>query len=139
MRGDLKGADCRRFDRLLTLGTVAGLSDGELLGRFAKRSDEAAFEALAARHGPMVLGVCRRILDDGHAAEDAFQATFLILVKVERRRPARTLASWRGSSSGFACPSARGSSAERRTDWCRGGDASGTRGGSRTRRTARAA
>ncbi|MDB5351379.1 MAG: polymerase sigma factor, sigma-70 family [Planctomycetota bacterium] len=81
MTGAQPGADTRRMDRLFTVGTVAGLSDGELLGRFAGRSDEAAFEALATRHGPMVLGVCRRILDDGHAAEDAFQATFLVLVK----------------------------------------------------------
>jgi RNA polymerase sigma factor (sigma-70 family) len=58
-----------------------GLSDAELLRRFVRRRDEAAFELLVWRHGPMVLGVCRRVLRDTHAAEDAFQATFLVLVR----------------------------------------------------------
>ncbi len=60
---------------------VAGLGEGQLLERFAKRRDEPAFAALMARHGPMVLGVCRRVLADPHDVEDAFQATFLILVR----------------------------------------------------------
>jgi RNA polymerase sigma factor (sigma-70 family) len=55
--------------------------DGELLERFVTRRDEAAFEALLRRHGSMVLGVCRRILHDWHEADDAFQATFLVLVR----------------------------------------------------------
>src|SRR5579872_6952895 len=55
--------------------------DGRLLERFALGGEEAAFEALLRRHGPMVLGVCRRLLRDAHAAEDAFQATFLVLVR----------------------------------------------------------
>jgi RNA polymerase sigma factor (sigma-70 family) len=58
-----------------------GLSDAELLRRFVRRRDEAAFELLVWRHGPMVLGVCRRVLSDAHGAEDAFQATFLALVR----------------------------------------------------------
>src|SRR3954451_18529250 len=58
----------------------AGPGDGELLGCFVERRDEAALAALAKRHGPMVWGVCRRLL--GHQdAEDAFQATFIVLVR----------------------------------------------------------
>ena len=57
-----------------------GLRDGELLGRYVDRRDEAALAALVNRHGPMVWGVCRRHLSH-HDAEDAFQATFIVLVR----------------------------------------------------------
>ena len=60
---------------------MAALDEGELLGRFATRGDEAAFEALVERLGPMVLGVCRRMLADPHDVDDAFQATFLVLFR----------------------------------------------------------
>src|SRR5262249_50383230 len=60
---------------------VSNLPDRELMRRFASGRDEVAFEALVRRHGPMVLRVCRRILRDAHDAEDAFQATFLVLAR----------------------------------------------------------
>ena len=71
----------QEMGRLFAEGTLTGLSDAELLRRFAAERDAGAFDNLVARHGPMVLGVCRGLLTDPNDAEDAFQATFLILVK----------------------------------------------------------
>jgi len=70
---------------LFDAGAIGGLSDSELLARFIRRehvaSSEAAFAALVSRHGPVVLGICRRVLGDDHAAADAFQAVFLVLAR----------------------------------------------------------
>src|SRR5262245_53846670 len=56
-------------------------SDGQLIRRFVERRDQAAFASILLRHGPLVFGVCRQILRDPHAAEDAFQATFFVLAR----------------------------------------------------------
>jgi RNA polymerase sigma factor (sigma-70 family) len=63
------------------LSPTDGPSDAELLDRFIRRQDDSAFALLVERHGAMVRGVCQRMLRDPHAVEDAFQATFLILVQ----------------------------------------------------------
>src|SRR4051794_30287179 len=81
MAGGTTGVIVRQLERLFTTGVVAGLTEGQLLDRFVASNDEAAFEALLSRHGPMVLGVCRRLLRDPNDVDDAFQATFLVLVR----------------------------------------------------------
>ena len=74
----------RQIEALLDGGSVAGLSDRQLIDRFNARRDaagEAAFAAMVHRHGPMVLDVCQQLLGDLHHAEDAFQAVFLVLAR----------------------------------------------------------
>jgi polysaccharide export outer membrane protein len=60
---------------------ASDLTDAEMLTRFLVHGEEAAFTLLVQRHGPMVLGVCRRVLGDTHSAEDSFQATFMVLMR----------------------------------------------------------
>ncbi|HEY2156902.1 MAG TPA: sigma-70 family RNA polymerase sigma factor, partial [Isosphaeraceae bacterium] len=75
------GAALAEIGALFGAGTVAGQTDGQLLDRFLARRDPLAFEVLVQRHGPMVLAVCRGTLCDRDDTEDAFQATFLVLVR----------------------------------------------------------
>ena len=92
------GAVVRSLGLLFAEGTHCGLTDDELLDSFLDRSDEGAaraFEGLVLRHGAMVLDVCRRALGDPHDAEDAFQATFLVLATRARSiRRRKSVASW---------------------------------------------
>src|SRR5437879_548667 len=71
------------------------LTDKQLLERFASQRDEAGFAELVHRHGPMILGVCRQILRQEQDAEDAFQATFLVLCrKAGSIRSGEALPNW---------------------------------------------
>ena len=94
---------------------VADLPDDELLRRFASGGDEAAFAEIVRRHGPMILGVCCRLLTDHHLAEDAFQATFLLLARKARglRRPER-LGAWLYGVARRVALKARSKAARRR-------------------------
>jgi RNA polymerase sigma factor (sigma-70 family) len=93
---------------------LAALSDGQLLGHYIEQRDEAAFEALVRRHGPMVLGVCRRILGNIHDADDAFQAAFLVLVrKAGSVVPRETIANWLHGVARQTAVKARAMSARR--------------------------
>jgi RNA polymerase sigma factor (sigma-70 family) len=96
-----RSAGVRDFNQLGVLfqfGVVGDLSDGQLVQRFLTArdgADQAAFTALVERHGPMVLAVCRQVLRDAHDAQDAFQATFLVLARrAGSVRKADSVASW---------------------------------------------
>src|SRR5476651_474684 len=75
--------------------SVDDVSDGHLLDRFISRKDESAFTELVRRHGRMVLGVCQRVLDNPHDAEDCLQAAFLVLVrKATTIQPREMVGNW---------------------------------------------
>jgi len=77
---------------LIRLGNAAARTDEELLGRFIATRDQAAFEELVRRHGPMVFRVCRRVLHHAQDAEDAFQATFIVLA--QKAKTVKLLPNW---------------------------------------------
>jgi RNA polymerase sigma factor (sigma-70 family) len=92
------------------------MTDGALLERFVSMRDEAAFAGLVRRHGPMVLGVCRRLLRDPHEVEDAFQATFLVAVrKAASVRPREMFGNWLYGVAYRTAREARARLARRRT------------------------
>src|SRR5215831_4117868 len=85
----------RRLTRGMAAGTLRDQSDRHLVERFLAGRDEAVFEAIVRRHGPMVYRVCWRVLHQEQDTEDAFQATFLILAQNLRNvRKREALASW---------------------------------------------
>ena len=91
------------------------LPDGQLLGRYVTRRDELAFEMLVRRHGPMVLGVCRRLLLNPEDAEDAFQATFLVLArKAAKVLPRERVGPWLHGVAYHAAQKARAIAARRK-------------------------
>jgi RNA polymerase sigma factor (sigma-70 family) len=108
-------AVARHLDLLEGSRDARELSDGQLLERFAVRGEEAAFAALVRRHGPMVLGLCRRVLRHGPDAEDAFQATFLVLFRRARALDrAGSLANWLYTVAYRVALKARADAARRR-------------------------
>jgi RNA polymerase sigma factor (sigma-70 family) len=93
-----------------------GLTDGQLLAAYLSGRDEAALAALVRRHGPMVWGVCRRVLRNWHDAEDAFQATFLVLVrKAASLASPELLANWLYGVAYQTALKARATTAKRKT------------------------
>jgi len=114
MRAGCKTQLCNDLSRLFRHGAVPS-GDRALLDRFLADRDEAAFEELVARHGPMVRGVCRRLLVSPHDADDAFQATFLVLVrKAGRLRDADRLGPWLYGVASRVATKARAREARRR-------------------------
>lgn len=111
------GTVLEHIRRMVGGSPAADSADGELLQRFAVRRDEAAFEALFRRHAPMVLGVCQRVLQDHGAAEDACQATFLILArKAAAVRAERSAAGWLYQVAYRVAVRAKGAAALRRSE-----------------------
>jgi RNA polymerase sigma factor (sigma-70 family) len=109
----------RHIDALYRVGALGGLTDGELLAMFRARRGEAAepaFAALVERHGPMVHRVCRQVLGNPHDADDAFQATFLVLIhKAKLLRLSESLAPWLHGVALRVASCARSSQVRRRT------------------------
>ncbi len=116
------GMAAQQLETLWASGTLTGMTDAQLLGRFSEARDargESAFRELIERHGAMVMGVCRRILRRPHDADDAFQATFLVLVRKARSiRVHESLGPWLHSVAYRTALRARAhASRYQQTDW----------------------
>jgi RNA polymerase sigma factor (sigma-70 family) len=120
MAGRPTGAVLKHLRSLFARGSIGGLSDGQLLEQFAGHRDEDAFAALVERHGPMVVRLCRQVIGDEHEAQDAAQATFLVLARransIQRHD---SVASWLYRVARRVALRARALAARRReTEWC---------------------
>ncbi|WP_422930935.1 RNA polymerase sigma factor [Singulisphaera sp. PoT] len=122
----------RDLRTLFQAGSAAGLTDGDLLERFTTRESEGAehaFAMIVERHGPMVLRVCRRVLSDPHDVDDAFQATFLVLVRRARSvRNRDSLGSWLHGVAYRVASCARSAAVRRRFHERKGSPASDATG-----------
>jgi RNA polymerase sigma factor (sigma-70 family) len=115
VKGSSVNAVFRYLQSHLEAGTVVELSDGQLLEHFVARREGAFLEALVSRHGSMVWGVCGRVLRDHHDAEDAFQATFLVLARrADSIMPREKVGNWLYGVAYQTAMKARATRAKRR-------------------------
>src|SRR5262249_3089900 len=110
------GSLLRHICRLIGPAPAADVPDGQLLEQFRLNQDEAAFSSLVQRHGPLVLGVCKRVLRDAHDDEDVFQGTFFVLARKAGsiRRP-EAVSSWLYGVAYKVAARARAESQKRQT------------------------
>jgi RNA polymerase sigma factor (sigma-70 family) len=112
--GQLNGV-IQNLRRSALMSDEGGLTDAQLLDAFILNAEEAAFEALVRRHAPMVWGVCLRVLGHSHDAEDAFQATFLVLLrKAESIWPRAMVGNWLYGVAYRTALKAKGAAAKRK-------------------------
>jgi RNA polymerase sigma factor (sigma-70 family) len=101
--------------KVVFFGDDRGPADGQLMDEYLRGGDEATLALLVKRHGPMVWGVCRRVLGESHDAEDAFQSTFLVFVrKAASVRPKEMIGNWLYGVAHQTALNARANAARRR-------------------------
>src|SRR4051794_41651772 len=127
--GSTEALVSKHLHTLYNVGAIGNLTDGQLLERFTSGRDEsveATFTALVDRHGPMVLRVCQQVLGDSHDAQDAFQATFLVLIRrAGSVRNRDSLASWLYGVAHRVARRAKADAARRRAHERRGAGVGG--------------